>query len=213
MAVLLATLVSRLQADVPAKDSIPSSADYAQHVKNAVLQFSQDAPMRKYGTLPVASGTADYALPSDFLFLIDLPTLGTEDGVIVNFSGIIPLPSQGWDEDITIAGSTLTVTPTPTYTLDRRYRYAAIHALTGSVGSETYATLTENGARVALLYAQHLALAQQGMAVAGNAWKYSIGDESIDKSGQAGGYRSAAEAALKAYRSALQAMKGYGTWG
>ena len=210
MAVTLATLVSRLQAQVPAKNSIPASADYSQHVQDAVLQLSQDAPMRKYGTLSVVSGTADYALPSDFLFMIDLPTLGTEDGVMVNASGIIPLPSSWWVEDITIAGDTLTITPTPTYTLERSYRYAARHVLTGSTGSETYAVLNENAARVALLYAQHLALSQQAVSVAGSAWKYSIGDESVDKSQQASGYKSAAEVALAGYRRAVAAHKGYG---
>lgn len=210
MAVTLATLVSRLQAQAPAKNSIPASADYSQHVQDAVLQLSQDAPMRKVGTLPVVSGTADYALPSDFLFMIDLPTLGTEDGVMVNASGIIPLPSSWWVEDITIAGDTLTITPTPTYTLDRTYHYAARHVLTGETGSETYAVLNENAARVALLYAQHLALSQQAVSVAGSAWKYSIGDESVDKSQQASGYKSAAEVALAGYRRAVAAHKGYG---
>ena len=210
MAVTLAALVARLQAQVPAKNSIPASTDYSQHVKDAVLQLSQDAPMRKVGTLPVVSGTADYALPSDFLFMIDLPTLGTEDGVMVNASGIIPLPSSWWAEDITIAGDTLTITPTPTYTLERSYRYAARHVLTGETGSETYAVLNENAARVALLYAQHLALSQQAVSVAGSAWKYSIGDESVDKSQQASGYKSAAEVALAGYRRAVAAHKGYG---
>lgn len=210
MAVTLAALVARLQAQVPAKNSIPASTDYSQHVQDAVLQLSQDAPMRKYGTLSVVSGTADYALPSDFLFMIDLPTLGTEDGVMVNASGIIPLPSSWWAEDITIAGDTLTITPTPTYTLERSYRYAARHVLTGSTGSETYAVLNENAARVALLYAQHLALSQQAVSVAGSAWKYSIGDESVDKSQQASGYKSAAEVALAGYRRAVAAHKGYG---
>lgn len=210
MAVTLAALVARLQAQVPAKNSIPAAADYSQHVQDGVLQLSQDAPMRKIATLPIVSGTADYALPADFLFLIDFPVLGTEDGVMVNASGIIPLPSSWWAEEITISGDTLTITPTPTYTLERSYRYAARHVLTGSTGSETYAALNENAARVALLYAQYLALSQQVVSVAGSAWKYSIGDESVDKSQQASGYKTAAEVALAGYRRAIAPFKGFG---
>lgn len=208
MAVTLAALVARLQAAVPAKDGVPATADYSRHVQDAVLQLSQDAPLRKTGTLAVVSGTADYALPADFLFLIEWPSLLTEDGVIINEAGIIPLP-DAWEETVDVAGATLTIDPEPGYTLSRTFRYAALHAQTGGAGSDTYATLTETTARVALLYAQHLALTQQAVNVSGNNWRYQIGDEMVDKSRQFEGYRAAIETALTSYRQAVQALKGY----
>ncbi len=205
MAVSLATLVSRLQAAVPAKDGIPTAADYSQHVQDAVFALSNDAPLRRIATLAVVSGTADYTLPTDFLFLIELPALTAPDGVMVNASGIVPLAAD-CDEEINIAGDVLTLTPTPTYTLNRAYRYAACHVLTDG----GYPLLNENAARIALQYAQYLALSQQATALAGSAWKYSIGDETVDKSGQAKGYREAADAALAAYRRSMSQLKGYG---
>ena len=58
MTVPLADLVSRLQAAVPPRDGVPSSSDYAQHVKDAVLQLGQDVPLRRTTALNVVRGTA-----------------------------------------------------------------------------------------------------------------------------------------------------------
>ena len=73
MAVSLSSLVARLQALAPPRDGVPSDAGYAQCVKDAVLQLAQDAPRRVQTSVSVLSGTASYALPPDFLFLIDFP--------------------------------------------------------------------------------------------------------------------------------------------
>jgi hypothetical protein len=210
MAVTLAALVSRLQSAVPARDSVPSEDDYEQHVKDAVLQLSTDVPLVRVATLAVVSGTATYNLASDFLFLVELEGIASADGVIVSETGLIPV-SAVWEEDCYIDGTTITFDPTPTYSLSRDYRYAAIYELTGSSGSETYARLSQNGARFVLLYAQYLALTQQGNAVAGDGWRYQIGDEMVDKSNQGKGLLGQAQGLLTQYEMAIKSQRGYGS--
>ncbi|WP_287960779.1 hypothetical protein [Caldilinea sp.] len=124
-------------------------------------------------------------------------------------AGLIPVP-DGWQERYYVAGGQLTIDPTPTYTLTRRIRYGARHELTGDPGAEVYERLTVNGARIALLYARYLALSEQANAVAGDGWRYAIGDETVDKTRQGDGLRAQAEAMLQAYRREVQALKGYG---
>lgn len=208
MAMTLAALVSRLQSAVPARSSVPSTDDYEQHVQDAVLQLATDVSLIRVATLLVVSGTATYNLASDFLFLIELEGVASPDGVIISDAGLIPVSAE-WDEEYFIDGSTITFDPTPTYTMSRDYRYAALYELTGSVGSETYARLTPNGARVALLYAQYLAVTQQAAVVAGDGWKYQIGDEMVDKSGQGRGLLGQAAGLLGQYQMAVQGLRGH----
>lgn len=210
MAVTLAELVSRLERAVPARDSVPSSDDYEQHVKDAVWQLATDVPLIRLGALSVVSGTATYNLASDFLFLILLEGLASTDNIIVSDAGLIPMPRE-WEETYIIEGTTITFDPTPTYTLSRDYRYAALYELTGDSGSETYARLNQNGARVALLYAQYLALVQQGNVMAGDGWRYKIGDEEVDKSRQGQGLLAQAQGLLTQYGMAVRSQKGYGS--
>ena len=210
MAMTLAALVSRLQSAVPARNSVPSSDDYEQHVQDAVLQLATDVSLIRVATLSVVSGTATYNLASDYLFLIELEGVASPDGVIVSEAGLIPVSAE-WDEEYYLDGSTITFDPAPTYTMSRDYRYGALHELTGSAGSETYARLTQNGARVALLYAQYLALQQQAAVVAGDGWRYQIGDEMVDKSNQGRGLASQAAGLLGQYQMAVKPLKGYGS--
>lgn len=211
MAVTLADLKSRLQSAVPARGSVPSSGDYEQHVKDGVLQLSSDVPLVRVATLSIVNGTATYNLASDFLFLVELEGIASADGVILSDAGIVPV-SALWEESYTVDGSTISFDPTPTYTMSRDYRYAALYELTGSPGSETYSRLTLNGARVALLYAQYLALTQQANVVAGDGWKYQIGDEMVDKSNQGRGLLGQAAGLLTQYQMAVgQQRKGYGS--
>ena len=208
MAVTLADLVSRLQRSVPARNGVPSSDDYEQHVQDAVLQLSTDVPLVRAGTLSVVNGTAIYNLATDFLFLIEMGGIASAGGVIISSAGLIPV-STLWEESYTVDGSTITFDPVPTYTMGRDYRYAALYELTGSAGSETYARLTQNGARVALLYAQHLALTQQANGVAGDGWKYQIGDEMVDKSNQSKGLLADAQVLLTQYQMTVKQQKGF----
>ena len=210
MAVSLSVLVSRLRALVPPRDGVPSDACYVQCVKDAALQLAQDAPRRCTGTVNMVSGTASYALPPDFLFLLEWPQLAAvPDGVLVTAQGLVPLPLDGWREQVTVADGILTISPTPLFDSVRPFRYAGAHPLTGSAGSEVYATLNENAARIALLYACYLALTQQAQAQAGQAWRYQIGDEMVDKSRLGDVGMAAAAAALQSYR---QAVQGFRSW-
>ena len=209
MAVLLSELVNRLQGLAPARDGVPSESGYVQCVKDAVLQLSHDAPRRVWVTVDVQSGTASYVLPDDFLFMIEWPPLSMpRDGVLNTPQGLVPVPLEGWREQVTVADGVLMLYPTPTYTMQRLLRYAGAHVLSGAVGNETYA-LNEQGVRVALLYAAYLVLTQQALAQAGQAWRYQIGDEMVDKSRLGDVGMAAAQAALSSYRQAVQGVKSW----
>lgn len=211
MAISLAALTERLQRLAPARNGVPSADDYEQHVRDAVQQLSMDAPRRVTATLSVVAGTATYTLPDDFLFIIVLPTLTAQEGVVISDSGIVVVP-DGWREEINIVDGALTITPTPTHPHERRYLYAGGHVLDDE---ETYPHLNENAARIALLYAQYLVLTQQATVTAGDGWKYSIGDESVDKTAQGNGLRQQAGTLLTTYRREAQAQRGFGVraWG
>ena len=110
-----------------------------------------------------------------------------------------------------MVGGEITFYPTPSYTATRTLHYAALYELTGESGSEQYTTLTQNGGRIALLYAQYLALTQQASSVAGDGWRYQIGDEMVDKSNQGKGLIGQADGLLQQYRRAVQQQNGYGS--
>jgi hypothetical protein len=204
MAVALTDMVARLTAAVPARDGVP--ADYAQLVKDAVLQLSQDVPITRETTIAVTSGVASYTVPADFLFVISLDSAGKANGVILAVEGIVPL-SDGFTERHTIVGDTITFYPTPGYSSSRTLRYAAFHTL-DEEGS--YPTLNQNSARIALLYAKHLAKTQQADMVDADGWRYQIGDEVVDKTKQREGPATQAEVALTQYQAAVCQQKGYG---
>lgn len=209
MSVALATLTARLQALTPARNGAP--ADYSQLAQDAVAQLAQDVPAVRTATLAIVAGAATYSLPDDFLFLIELPGLAemvmTGD-TLVTAAGLVPVMGYGSDTAdgiYEIGGGQITFAPTPTYTLNRPIRYAAGHVLDMT---DSYPRMNENAARIALLYGQYLALMAQAAATAGDGWKYSIGDESVDKSGQAKGLRETAEGFLKQYQQAISGLRG-----
>lgn len=195
MGMAVADLVTRLKAAVPARDEVPAEADFSQHVADAVEQLSVDLPMLRYTTLAVVSGTAGYSLAADFLFLIRMETPSNPTGIPVRPAG------QTW-EQYEITDKTITFFPTPDYSVARGYRYAARHVAAGG----SYPHLSAAGAAAALLYAQGLALRQQANGVAGSGWKYQIGDEMVDKSGQAGGLRSQADRLFVQYQQAVDSL-------
>ena len=211
MSITLASLKTRLQAAVPTRNSVPSSDGYDQLVKDAVDQLSHDLPILKTTSLNIVANTASYNLPSDFLSLIELSTPPKVGDVYITAAGLVPIPPPfAFDnyepERVTVEGDQLVIYPTPTYAAARTLRYAAGYVLVDG----SYAKLTENGARVALLYAQYLALNQQANAVAGDGWSYQIGDERVDKTRQGEGLRNQAEGALKQYQSVVHSQQGYG---
>ncbi len=204
MSVSLAVLADRLQRSVPQRNGAP--ADYEQLVIEAVAQFSQDLPIIAATTLALVAGTASYALPPDFLYAIDFAAPPIYGDVLIANQGIIPL-AGGLTEAHYIEGDSVRFDPVPAYSTTRTVRYAAAHSLAGGM----FPRLSENGARIALLYAQYLALNEQANASAGDGWSYKIGDESVDKRGLAAAIQTQAGAALDAYNAALRPLKGYGS--
>jgi len=204
MGISLLTLVDRLERTTPQRDGVP--ADYTQLIKDAVTQLGTDLPIVTACTINVVAGTAAYTLPADFLGLIELCALPSMGGTAVTSGGLVPVGVVGWQEAWYIEGDTLRFDPVPQYTAARTLRYSAGYSLSNGA----YARLTENGARICLLYAQYLGLSEQATAVAGDGFKFTIGDESYDKSTQGAGIRSAAQAALSNYQNAVKPLKGYG---
>lgn len=212
MSVSLATLVARLTALVPASNSIPSSAQYQQCVEDAVADFSLRKPNRKVATISVVSGTATYALPSDFVREIDFELLiAMADNLLITATGLIPLDAD-FDEYYTYAGGNLTIYPTPTYTADRDLHYASGHVLNNS---NAYPDISAMDATIVMLYAQALALGIQANVAAQSGWKYQIGDEMVDKSGLGSKLREQASHLQKQYEDAIAKAAGsvYGVRG
>lgn len=204
MSVLLSELVSRLEADVPQRNSVPTSGQYENAVTGAVADFSRRRPLRRRYTLPVVSGTASYALPADFVRLIELPKLGqlTHDVIV----GATLIPTAGmYDESVVVEGQTLTIAPTPTYTLERPLWYGAAHVLDES---DAYPYLTGPETELVLLKAQAAALMMLANAAALESWKYSLGDESVDKTGLAKALMEQAKATQVQYMEAMRNAAG-----
>jgi len=204
MTISIAQLADRLQRAAPARNGVPG--DYERLAQDAVQQLSQDVPVITAVTIQVAAGQATYDLPADFLYEIELAGLPVQGGVIVSNGGLIPM-GAGWEETHYIEGGTLRFDPVPTYSTTRTLRYAAQHVAANGV----YPRLSENGARVAMLYGQYLALMEQANATVGDGWSYKIGDESVDKRGQGAAVQAQASAALTNYQNAIRPLQGYGT--
>lgn len=203
MSVALAVLADRLQRAVPQRNGAP--ADYEQLARDAVAQLGQDVPIITSAAIQVAAGQASYALPADFLFVVQLAGLDYSGNVINGDNGLVPMPN-GWQETHYVEGAMLRFDPTPAYTASRTLRYAALYTLLDGA----FPRLSENGARVALLYGQYLALMEQANAAAPDGWSYKIGDESVDKRGVGAAIQGQAQAALQAYNVAIRPLKGYG---
>lgn len=203
MTISIAQLADRLQRAVPARNEVPG--DYDRLAQDAVQQLSQDVPIITTATIQVTAGQATYDLPADFLFEIELAGMPVQGGIIVGSNGLIPMGAD-WQEAHYVEGDILRLDPVPTYSATRTLRYAAQHVATNGV----YPRLSENGARVAMLYGQYLALLEQANAVAGDGWAYKIGDESVDKRGQGSAIQAQASAALTNYQNAIRPLQGYG---
>ena len=176
MGLALADLITRLQADVAQRGSVPTSTQYEQCVKDAVADYSRQRPMLRRTTIDVVSGTAEYDLPADFWQLVSLQEWGTTESVLIADAGLIPLPAD-FTEEWEVLGRTLVLHPEPAYTLSGRVlKYLAVHVLTGDEGSEEYAYLTREDEDIFMLQAQALALGLIANAMAGKAADYSVRD-------------------------------------
>lgn len=179
MSVNLTDLVAYLQTDVPARDSVPTEAQYERAVKQAVRDLGRKAPLKKRTSLSITDGTADYSLPDDFVRLIRIETSIAVSGVRHTSEGLVPLNIQSpASYEHAINGTTITFYPTPAFNDTWYVWYAAGYALNAS---DVYTDLDDERAEIALLRAQALALTMQANAVTHHAWKYSAGDEDVDK--------------------------------
>jgi len=176
----LASLVSKLQSEVPAVNSVPTEAQYTQAVKDAAADFSRRCGLVQIDSIPVVSGQATYSLPDDFLKLIKLDALTGVDGVIIASGGLIPVAAD-WEETWTIENKQITFYPTPTYALTRYFKYKAAWVLDES---EDYTTMGDDEAQIVMLKAKQIATEKISNSLAsGGALKYSFGAVSVDKSG------------------------------
>lgn len=201
----LLDLTSRLQRSVPIKNGVP--ADYGQLVMDAVNQLGMDVPVITSWQFTTVAGQASYDLPNDFTKLIELAPPTSANGVLISNSGLIPITDQ-WVQNFYIEGMVLRFDPAPQGQITQVLRYAATYLL-----EETgvFNRLSENAARIALLYAQYLALMEQANLAAGNSWSYRLGDESVDKRGQGTAVLTQASEMLKNYQAAIKPLQGYGS--
>jgi len=203
----LSNLVARVTADVPAWNSVPSSTQYSQAVKDAVADFNRRSKRTKITTLSIVSGTATYSLPADFISLIQLEAFTTPDGVIISGDGLIPV-SATWDEVWTITNGQITFYPTPTYNLSRDLKYAAGHVLTGEEEDQAFAEMGDDEAALVVLKAAAICLGKQSSKASQQAWQYAIGDEKVNKEKLAGSFREDKKEKDKEYRDGVQAFVG-----
>jgi hypothetical protein len=203
MSISLSSLVSRLQSDVPARNSVPSAEQYERAVTEAVADFSRRAPVEKISSVNVVSGTAAYTLPTDFVRLVQLESLTIANGVIVNDTGIIPV-SSSFSERLMVSGTTLTIYPTPTYSMERDLWYMAGYVLDNS---DAYPDLDEAGAALVMMLATAKALSWQANAAALEAWQYQIGDERVSKEKLADALRAQAQDFERRYYQAVQEQR------
>lgn len=205
MTITLASLIARLEADAPAVSGVPSAAQYAQAVKDAVADLSRRASVPRQTTLSVVSGTASYTLPSDCIKLIRLSQIGVpvQDNVWITPAGLVPM-SGSYREQITISGDQLIIYPTPTVSADRTLLYAAGDAL--NVAGDAYDTLSEQRASIALLHARAACLERIASSPGGQAQKISGLGYTIDSSSSASGQRSEASGLRSEYLAAVDSL-------
>ena len=207
MSISLSSLSSRLQSDVPARNSVPSVEQYERAVTDAVADYSRRCPMERTTTLSIVNGTGSYALPSDFVRLVAIESLTDASGVIISDSGIIPI-SSSFKERLMVQGANLTIYPTPTYTLVRDVWYMAGHVLVDN----NYPDMGEDVAAVVMLGATAKALQWQANAAALEAWQYQIGDERVSKERLAEALRMQAQEFERQFQAALKSQAGaYGS--
>ena len=180
----LAVLLAQLQSEVPAVSSVPTTTQYTQAIKDAVLDFSRRCGLVKNTTVDIVSGTPTYNLPADFLKLIEFESpYSNEHHVIVTSTGIIPFSELSpFEEEITIVNKVMTIYPTPGYSMTRYLEYKAGWVLTGTNPNETYATMGDEEAQIVMLKAKQLAMEKISNAQASaGGMKYSLGAVSVDK--------------------------------
>ncbi len=206
MAATLTALKAQLIANVPQSNSLPSATQYEAAVKEAVADFGRRCPVTKVATINVVTGTASYALPSDFVRLVQFPSLkqmAQQGGVLITGAGIIPL-SNTYNERYAFRNGQLTIYPTPQYTMARYLSYAAGFPL----ATDTFTDLSDEEAAIALHKAGELILLVIADGVARQGWRYSLADESVDKTTLAANLRDQAKGEREVYDLAIASRAG-----
>lgn len=187
---------------MPARNSVPSLDQYERAITRAVTDFNKKAGPVKVTTLSIVSGTASYALPTDYISLVALAKLTNPGGIVVSGQTLIPI-SSSFSERWTISGGQITFYPTPTYTLSRQLTYRSGWIL--SAGAYGFG---EDEAEIILLHAAATALGVQAFAAAQEAWEYQIGDEKVSKRALSQELEARGKNALERYEKALQDFSG-----
>lgn len=202
-------MAARLAQKVPQRSGAPAS--YHACIREAVAQYGHDAPLIRQSTLDITAGVDAYDLPEDFSRVIGLSVGAVlTGGVVSSAGGLIPTsPNRPVRPRHIVQDGQIVFDPVPAYSATWTLRYAAHHLEVAGV----YPALDDNGARIALLYAEYLALGEQAHNLGVEAWSYTIGAESIDRSKIAGSVRAEADAALRAYQDALRALHSPGLMG
>jgi len=202
-------MVSQLQSEIPAVDGAPTTAQYNQAVKDAVMDFSRRCGLVKIASLAIVSGTATYALATDFLKLISMDALVGMDGVIVSNNGLIPL-SKDFEEEWTIVNKQVTFYPTPAYSMTRYYKYKAAWVAV----SDDYTTLGDDEVQIVLLRAKSIASGKIANAQAGDSIKYTFGAVSEDLSDSSDATRNEAQSFDTDFEEACEVYNGqYAAYG
>jgi len=198
MAYLLSALTARVTADVPAYNSVPSTAQYQQAVKDAIDAYSLRNPIVDTATLSLVADTADYDLPTDFLEVIRMraPELADYD-------------AEEWEVK---GDGTVTFYPTPDSAHDYLLRYCARHVGT-AVADPSYADLTDTDARVLLFLAKAYCLQLQAHKAARDAWQYTEGDQAVNKVAQSAAFKTMKKEALDDYERELKEVPTHGRVG
>jgi len=186
MTKLLTTMIAELQEDIPAVDGVPTEPQYERAIKDAVSEFSRRCGLVKNATISVVSGTADYALPSDFMELIEIDNpYDPEHKVMITSTGIIPFSELApMEEEVTVRNETLTIYPTPGYTMTRYYEYKAGWVL----DVDGAYPLTEDEVRIVMIKAKGICFDKLANAGISTGFKYTVGNMTVDKSGVSDGY-------------------------
>lgn len=193
MSIALSELTEALETEVPVQNEIPTERQYQNAVESAVRDFSRRAANRKWVTISIVPGTAEYQLPADFLSDISLDPVHHHENTIVPNAGLLIPADHVFDgEQYTIVGKKLIFYPTPRYTLERVLWYRAGHVLMETTEGDVYPDMTDEIADIVLIKARANCYRYLSQSAAPDGWRYSIGDVTVDKSKKVDALKGAA---------------------
>ena len=188
---LLSVIQARLVGLVQSYNSVPTTAQYTQAVKDAIDDLSNRRPLVDTTTLNLVDDTADYDLPSDFLRVIRLRA---------------PEAADYYPEEWEVRGLTITFYPTPSTDHDYTLRYCAAYAGAAADDDTEYADIGATEARVLLFEAKSLCLQMISDHVSRDAWTYAEGEQQVNKTKQAEAFRKMADVAHTDYLKAIKTL-------